>query len=122
MKHAVRKKTGPFSSGNRFSLLERPRSQDIPNINLDNKTVHDSIEHKPWLFSPHRKLIFGKKTNRTLEEMKLNSKFFGITGDKKEGEDWKPLHGGNCSFNIKLSKKPKVFSFIQKIRQSSKVN
>ena len=73
----------PFTSGNRFSLLQRPRSQDISGIPSQRNNIHDSVDDDSHMFSPKRKLIFGRRGNLVLEEKRHISKFLGNNGDIK---------------------------------------
>ena len=77
------KKMIPFTAGNRFSLLQRPRSQDISGIPTQNSNIHESVENDSHLFSPKRKLNFGRKGNLVLEENRHTSKLLGNNGDTK---------------------------------------
>ena len=91
----------PFKSGNRFSLLQRPRSQDISGIPSQRNNIHDSVDNDSHMFSPKRKLIFGRKRNLVLEEKRHISKFLDNSGDVKS----------MSTKDTKLLFKSKVFIF-----------
>ena len=77
------RRVSPFTTGNRFSLLQRPRSQDI--ITQQNKNIYNSVENDSCFFSPKRKLKFGRRGNLVLEGGRHKSKFLDNNGDLREG-------------------------------------
>ena len=90
-KHALWEKRNPFTAkGNRFSLLQRPRSQDISGISTTPqqcKSIHESVEENERRnISPKRKMKFGRtKGNLVFEETeRTRSKFHGSNGEMKE--------------------------------------
>merc|ERR1712226_136288 len=74
-KRTLWEKRNPFTAGNRFSLLQRPRSQDISGIPVENNSAHDSVENDSRFFSPKQKLNFVKKGNLVWEENRHLGKF-----------------------------------------------
>ena len=62
-------------------MLQRPRSQDISGIPLENNSSHDSVENESRFFSPKQKLNLVKKGNLVWEENRHLGKFFERRGD-----------------------------------------
>ena len=64
-------------------MLQRPRSQDISGIPLENKSVHDFVENDSPFFSAKQKLNFVHKETLALEENRHLRKFLDRKGDTK---------------------------------------
>ena len=79
-------------------MLQRPRSQDISGIPLENKSVHETVENDSHFFSPKQKLNCAKKGNFAWEENRHLSKFL----ERKENNK------GRSNKETKLIFKPKV--------------
>ena len=64
-------------------MLQRPRSQDISGIPLENKSVHDFVENDSRFFSAKQKLNFVHKETLASEDNRHLRKFLERKGNSK---------------------------------------